>query len=191
MWYLTKDLLTSGTEKIRDVDCMRLFIAICFDENMLDSLVEIQDDLMRSGVDGNYTPRENLHMTLAFIGDYDDPEKVAEVMRNVRLRSFSVRLKGFHPFKDMFFADLEENETLKDYVKRLRKALLDEEIPFDRKKFMPHVTLIRRAEWSKEKAFLPDFQESDPMRVNGISLMKSERGRHGMVYTEIEYVRAF
>ena len=27
---------------------MRLFIAICFDENMLDSLNEIQDDLTRS-----------------------------------------------------------------------------------------------------------------------------------------------
>lgn len=28
---------------------MRLFIAICFDDNMLDSLAEIQDDLRRCG----------------------------------------------------------------------------------------------------------------------------------------------
>ena len=68
---------------------MRLFIAICFDENMLDSLTEIQDDLIRCGVKGNYTARENLHMTLAFIGDYDDPEQIEEVMQNVPLRSFS------------------------------------------------------------------------------------------------------
>ena len=27
---------------------------------MLDSLAELQDDLMRSGIKGNYTPRENL-----------------------------------------------------------------------------------------------------------------------------------
>lgn len=170
---------------------MRLFIAICFDENMLDSLVEIQDDLVRSGVKGNYTPRENLHMTLAFIGEYDDPEQIEEVMRNVPLRSFSVKLSGYQPFKDMFFANFEENENLRDYVKRLRKALLDEEIPFDRKKFLPHVTLVRRAECTKDKSLLPEFQESEPMRVNGISLMKSERGKHGMVYTEIGYVRAF
>ena len=170
---------------------MRLFIAICFDENMLDSLVEIQDDLMRSGVKGNYTPRENLHMTLAFIGDYDDPEQIVEVMQKVPLRSFSVKLSGFRPFRDMFFAELEENENLRDYVKRLRTALLDEEIPFDRKKFLPHVTLIRKADCTKEKAFLPEFQGGDSMKVNGISLMKSERGRHGMVYTEIGYVRAF
>ena len=170
---------------------MRLFIAICFDENMLDSLVEIQDDLVRSGVKGNYTPRENLHMTLAFIGEYDDPEQIEEVMRNVPLRSFSVKLSGYQPFKDMFFANFEENENLRDYVKRLRKALLEEEIPFDRKKFLPHVTLVRRAECTKDTAFLPEFLDSEPMRVNGISLMKSERGKHGMVYTEIGYVRAF
>ena len=170
---------------------MRLFIAICFDEEMLDSLVEIQDDLIRSGVKGNYTPRENLHMTLAFIGENDDPEQILEVMKNVPLRSFSVKLSGYGPFKDMFFANMEENENLRDYVKRLRKALIDEEISFDRKKFLPHVTLVRRAECSKEKAFLPELRESESMRVNGISLMKSERGRHGMIYTEIGYVRAF
>ncbi len=157
---------------------------------MLDALTEIQEDLMMCGIKGNYTHRENLHMTLAFIGDYDDPEQVVEVMQKVPLRSFSIKLGGFSSFKDMFFANLEDNENLKDYVKRLRKALLDDEIPFDRKKFLPHITLIRKADCTKESAFLPEFQESDPMRVKGISLMKSERGKHGMIYTEIGYVRA-
>ena len=169
---------------------MRLFIAICFDDNMLDSLTEIQEDLMECGMTGNYTPRENLHMTLAFIGEYDDPEQVVEVMQKIPLRSFSIKLSGFGPFKDMVFAELEENDNLRGYVKRLRKALLDEEIPFDRKKFLPHVTLIRKASAAKGKAFWPEFQESETMRVNGISLMKSERGKHGVNYTEIGYVRA-
>ncbi len=170
---------------------MRLFIAICFDENMMDALSEMQDDLMRCRVKGHYTPRENLHMTLAFIGEYDDPEQIIEVMQKVSFRSFSVTLNGCSPFKDMVFADFEENDNLRDYVKRLRKVLLDEDIPFDRKKFLPHVTLIRKATYTMEKSLLPEFQETDSMRVNGISLMKSERGSHGMIYTEIGYVRAF
>ena len=103
---------------------MRLFIAITFTEDMLDALSEIQDDLRRSDVRGSYTPRENLHMTLAFIGEYDDPEQIVEVMRKVPLRSFSIKLSGYQPFKDMIFANFEENENLRDYVKRLRKALL-------------------------------------------------------------------
>ena len=170
---------------------MRLFIAINFEEDMLDALGEIQDDLRMSGVKGSYTPRENLHMTLAFIGEYDDPEQIVEVMRKVPLRSFSIRLSGYRPFKDMMFAEFEENENLRDYVKRLRAALLEEEIPFDRKKFMPHVTLIRRAECTKGKALLPEFRDSESMRVNGISVMKSERGKHGMIYSEVGYVGAF
>lgn len=171
---------------------MRLFIAITFTEDMLDALGEIQDDLRMSGVKGSYTPpRENLHMTLAFIGEYDDPEQIVEVMRKIPLRSFSIKLSGYRPFKDMMFAEFEENENLRDYVKRLRAALLEEEIPFDRKKFMPHVTLIRRAECVKGKALLPEFGDSESMRVNGISVMKSERGKHGMIYSEVGYVGTF
>ncbi len=169
---------------------MRLFIAICFDEEMLDSLNEIQDDLIRNGVKGNYISRENLHMTLAFIGDYDDPEQIEGVLKKVPLRSFSVKLTGFRPFKDMFFAEFEKNDSLREYVKRLRQALLDEEIPFDRKKFMPHVTLVRKADCTRGKEFLQQFQESESMRVSGISLMNSERGKKGMVYKEIGFVRA-
>ena len=39
---------------------MRLFIAICFEENMLDALGEIQDDLMRGGVNGNYIQKSGM-----------------------------------------------------------------------------------------------------------------------------------
>ena len=169
---------------------MRLFIAISFEDDFRDALIDIQDELMQSGVSGNYTDPENLHMTLAFIGEWDDPEGVLEVMKSVRLRSFSIELKGYGPFKDMIFAEIEENEDLKAYVKRLRAALLENEIPFDRKKFLPHVTLVRKAHRIKG-APLPRFDETESMRVEGISLMKSERGRHGMIYTEIGYITAF
>lgn len=169
---------------------MRLFIAINFEEDFRDALIDIQDDLMRCGVEGNYTAPENLHMTLAFIGEWDDPEGVLEVMKSVPMRSFSIVLKGYGPFKDMIFADIEENEDLRAYVKRLRTALTENEIPFDRKKFLPHVTLVRKAHRVKG-APLPEFDEAETMRVRGISLMKSERGIHGMVYTEIGYATAF
>ncbi len=47
---------------------MRLFIAIQFEENILDALTDFQADLKRQGVTGNYTRRENLHITMAFSG---------------------------------------------------------------------------------------------------------------------------
>ena len=170
---------------------MRLFIAINFDENMTDALIEMQDDLMRCGVNGNFTREENLHMTLVFIGESDEPEKIEEVMRDVPLRSFTVKVSGMRRFKDMVFANVEDNPDLSDYVKRLRHALSENDIDFDKKKFMSHITLVRRASGAKDAPMKMGDAIEEKMRVNGISLMKSEQGRHGMVYTEIGYVRAF
>ncbi|MCR5101040.1 MAG: RNA 2',3'-cyclic phosphodiesterase [Butyrivibrio sp.] len=172
---------------------MRLFISIIFNDNFTDALAAMQDDLMRCGIEGNYTRPENLHMTLAFIGEYDDPEEIIEIMRKVPLRSFTIRLTDCKPFKDMFFANIEDNDNLNDYVKRLRRELVDNDIPFDRKKFLPHITLVRKADRTKDIPFgvFEADMEPEKMKVNGISLMKSERGKHGMVYTEIGYVSAF
>lgn len=41
---------------------MRLFIAIQFEEKIIDAITDFQDDMKAQGVTGNYTLRENLHM---------------------------------------------------------------------------------------------------------------------------------
>jgi 2'-5' RNA ligase len=91
----------------------------------------------------------------------------------------------------MVFANVLDNPDLHDYVKRLRRALSDNDIDFDRKKFMSHITLVRRASGNREFPIQTDAEIEETMRVKGISLMKSEQGKHGMIYTEIGYVRAF
>ena len=49
---------------------MRLFIAILLSPEMQKALVACMHDLKTQGVEGNYVPAANLHMTLAFIGEY-------------------------------------------------------------------------------------------------------------------------
>ena len=49
---------------------MRLFIAVQFNDEILNTLSGLQDDLCEQGMKGHYSSRENLHLTLAFIGDY-------------------------------------------------------------------------------------------------------------------------
>ena len=60
---------------------MRLFIAIQLNKIMKDALIDAQNQMHENGVRGNYPPMENLHLTLAFIGDYPDPEDVLEAMK--------------------------------------------------------------------------------------------------------------
>ncbi len=71
-----------------------IFIAIRFNDEFKRKLVEIQDSLKSRGVTGNYCSYDNLHMTLAFIGEhYDLPatpwirfsaEAVFEERRDIR-----------------------------------------------------------------------------------------------------------
>ena len=58
---------------------------------------------------------------------------------------------------------------------------------FDRKKFVPHITLARKIEYEKDLPTDCPFPAS--MDVEYISLMRSDRGKSGMIYTPIaEYV---
>ena len=73
---------------------MRLFIAIRFDNKILDALSRFQASLKKLGVTVRFTPRENLHLTLAFIGEIDDPEAVLEAMEQVEFRPMEIRFQG-------------------------------------------------------------------------------------------------
>ena len=165
---------------------MRLFIAIQLSDGIRESLATVQRYLRDHGVRGNYTKIENLHLTLAFIGEYSDPASVLGVTRSVPFEPFLMRIEGFGSFGDLYWCGIGGNDQLLSYVKRLRRALAENDIPFDRKKFSPHITLIRRAEYDRRSGFpgvaIPDVS----MEVSGVSLMRSDRMKSGMVYTEVE-----
>ena len=87
---------------------MRLFIAINFNENMKYALLKMQNELKKSGVKGSFTREENLHMTMVFIGENDDPGKIEKIMWNVSFKAFPIRISGFRRVKDMIFANVED-----------------------------------------------------------------------------------
>ena len=71
---------------------MRLFIAIRLSDEMRKALVQCMHDLKKQGVEGNYVPAQNLHMPLAFIGEYNAPEKVKKVIKKVPMPEFRLSL---------------------------------------------------------------------------------------------------
>lgn len=165
---------------------MRLFIAIRFSRTMINSLRSIQTQWRAQGVRGSYTKPENLHLTLAFLGEYPNPEQVMEVLRGVPFRSFPLHLEGCGQFGNLYWAGVTGQEALEKYVRDLRQALAAAEIPFDEKRFRPHITLVRRG---PEKAPPVPVPETE-MTVRRISLMRSDRNERGMVYTELSSVSA-
>ena len=164
---------------------MRLFIAVPFDENILSTLTKFQDELKALGMLGRFPPRENLHLTLAFIGEFVDPDAVMDALASVRFTPFRIRLDGMGNFRDLYWVGLAKNAKLKNYVKRLRRALAERNIPYDRKRFSPHITLVRSAVFRGDFEFPQVDPPAGEMQVRRVSLMRSERGKHGMIYTEI------
>ncbi len=161
---------------------MRLFIAINFSEEMKTALKDIQRQMKEQNVRGNFTKPENLHLTLAFIGEYNDIDRVTDALGKAEFKPFSLSLKGLGSFGRLWWAGIGDSGELKKLAAQVRHHLADSGIPFDKKKFSPHITLIREP----NKADIPELTvPAAEMTVESISLMLSERGRNGMIYTEI------
>lgn len=161
---------------------MRLFVAIQLSDEMKKALVDCMHDLKKQGVDGKFVPAQNLHVTLAFIGEYDDPKKVKQVIDRVPLPEFRLSLSEKGNFGDLLWIGVKRNQKLKTYVKELREALAGSGIPCDRDKFVPHITLIRKS--SAKKPYQVRVPKAD-MMVKKASLMKSEQRDGKTVYKEL------
>ncbi|MCR5088243.1 MAG: RNA 2',3'-cyclic phosphodiesterase [Oscillospiraceae bacterium] len=160
---------------------MRLFIAINLSPQIKGELLNAQNAMVDHGVRGNYTPEDNMHLTLAFIGDYPDPQAVLDALSDVDFTPFDISLDGIGSFGDLWWAGIKESVPLTSVARRVRRALAEHGIPFDRKRFSPHITLLRKATNS-----MPGIQVRPiGMTVGEIALMRSDRGRSGMIYTEL------
>ena len=167
---------------------MRLFIAFQLTDSMKCALVSVQEAMRRGGARGNFTRVENLHLTLAFIGEYPDPDRVLDAMEAVSFDPIPLRLEGLGSFRDLYWCGLAGGDALSVCAARLRRALAEADIPFDRKRFTPHITLLRRAVFDRG---VPGVSvPAAAMEADALSLMRSDRGRNGMIYTELGRVPA-
>ena len=69
---------------------MRLFLAIQLSPAVREALLTAQDALRRQGR-GSFPPPENLHLTLAFLGEAEDPARARAALSEVSCRPFSHR----------------------------------------------------------------------------------------------------
>ncbi len=162
-------------------DTMRLFIAVNLSASMKAALINAQNEMYDGGIRGSYTREENLHLTLAFIGEVPDAEPVLDALSGVSFSPFEMALEGLGCFGDLWWAGMRASPALEALARRIRHALAEHGIPFDRKRFSPHITLIRKA-----RGQMPGIQlENAAMTVDAFSLMRSDRGRNGMIYSEL------
>ena len=126
-----------------------------------------------------------MHLTLAFIGELPDETAVLDALEEVRFSAFEMKLRGIGSFGDLWWVGIEDDTVLRELAKKLRHALADAGIPFDRKRFSAHITLLRRPVYTRGNDLGGTYVPATGMRVEKFSLMRSDRSKDGMIYTEV------
>ena len=138
--------------------------------------------LKKSGASGNFTKEENLHLTLAFIGETDRDADAKEALKELDSAPFDIRFGGCGCFGDILWAGIDRNPALDKLAQQVQSALRERGFQIEKRKFVPHITLVRRfSAGTLNRPNVPAMQ----MRVHRVSLMKSERIGGKLVYTEI------
>lgn len=159
---------------------MRLFAAILLSDEMKKTVTGTLHEMKQQGIRGNYVPLQNLHITLAFIGETKDPDSVKEALSGITVKPFRLSFSDMGVFNDLLWVGIKGNQGLSAAVKSVRDALDAAGINYDRKKFTPHVTMIRKVSGNWKQVGAPKGE----MMVKKISLMKTTFKNGKPVYTE-------
>lgn len=170
---------------------MRLFVAINFNTETKDSLYTVIQGLKSHAAKGNFTSRDNLHLTLVFIGETARVEEAKHAVNSISAAPFTLGMGGFGCFPrqsgDIYWIGVAQNNTLFSIYNQLCSTLVKAGFAMERRAFKPQMTLGREVILHKD--FIRDAFEKTikpiKMEITKISLMKSERVSGKLIYTEI------
>jgi RNA 2',3'-cyclic 3'-phosphodiesterase len=127
----------------------RLFIAVDLPEQVKEAVTCIAGDLPG----GRRVPREQIHLTLRFIGEADEEMFLAikRALGTVSGASFSLSLKGVGHFPPgrhprVLWVGMEESGPLRALQSKVEQALIGAGVAAEERGFSPHITIARLKE---------------------------------------------
>ena len=177
---------------------MRLFIAVNFEETVLDAIEAALGDFPIRRPPWRWANRTTWHVTLKFLGDTDAAavEAIGAVLADVAARhgSFDVALGALGGFPNLYrprvlFYDVESGaEAMESICEDINRSLANQlGIRAETKPFRAHVTVAR----VKTRIGRPAVDalrsaaglEGVSQTVTGFDLMESQLGKKGSKYT--------
>jgi len=172
---------------------VRCFIGFVIPENVKDSIVKTQNEILKLPLVCKLVERENLHICFSFLGEVEEQE-IEEIKDKInkltkRYKGFDVKLEGIKAIPNQKFIrvivlSVIDNENL---LERIRKDVQNE-IGGDSKP--PHLTLCRVKDITNKDYTSKRLTEMGKLYVtnfslDSIQLIKSELSRKGPIYTVI------
>lgn len=165
-----------------NVEPVRLFFALWPDMELQQAFYQAGNKLYK-GCGGRRTRRENIHLTLAFLGavEPDRLSQITAVADRIALPRFQLvfdRLGWWRQNQVAWAATSETPRQIIDLVKALQLGLVAQGFKFDERRFVPHVTLLRKANCP------PGVIDSPPIEwdVQSFALVRSTLQEDGAHY---------
>lgn len=169
---------------------MRLFLALVPDDAAKDKLEDVTAKVKSVAVRGSFVPRDNLHLTLAFLGEQQDTSSAMYCLDHINASAFRLRSGRLGRFRreegSVVWAGLRPSPSLQDLHNQLKASLSNTGFQIEQRKFKPHITLGKRVilqddAFNIAAEFYPDFS----FLVNSVVLMSSENTPNGVRYVEL------
>lgn len=169
---------------------MRLFIAVNFEEAFKLRLSRHMEQLRKNAIRGNFSRVSNLHITLAFIGETDRVADCESALQAIDFSRFSISFDRVSRFKrrggDICWLGVRDDTEIKALAGSVARELKARGFELEDREFKAHLTLARevvfKGGFEPTKYALP---QNLNYRVDRISLMKSERIKGNLTYTEL------
>lgn len=163
---------------------MRSFVAISLPQNDLLAGVISENKNMGKKVEGR-----NLHLTLKFLGEISDSDKIADSLDEIRFHKFTVTLKGLGAFPSqhngrVLFVRAFPEDILSELAGEVDSRTRG--IPLDHP-FTPHITLLRTKERRDFSGVIEKYGQTVFMvqDVSSFCLYESKLTSNGPIYREI------
>lgn len=172
---------------------MRIFTCIELPKEVKHSLLSIYPQLAKL-VEGNFIEETNLHITLNFLGEVDNVDKVISACKLIKDSSFDAEITGVGAFPSnkypkVIWAGISKGcSNLQNIQKNLCEAFHFLDYKEDHN-FTPHITLVRvKSVKSKLDRFLLDNSRTlfGKFKVDKFTLMKSVLTPNRPKYSVVE-----
>ena len=172
---------------------MRLFLAIELPEEVKRILWRLQCDIPGA----RWVEREQLHLTLSFLGELEETatQSLTALLSGIRTPGFEIRFAGTGCFPNrrqprVLWIGLEPEPQLNRLAAQIRKAVLSCDIHQEERPFSAHLTLARLKlpACSEVAAFLDQAlkQKLPTVPVREFILFQSRLTPQGAIHTPLK-----
>ena len=159
---------------------MRCFVAIDVNSNIKKNIAKVQKHFNRPEI--KLVEKENLHITLKFLGDVNNVDKIIKKLKDISWNPFTTEFKGLGVFPNKNYIKViwvgARSEALEDLAKKIQTKL-------GRDDFVPHVTIARVKQRIDKLETISVPTTFGTQLVDCFCLKKSTLTKDGPIYTTL------